>query len=126
MPSKSRGGATAKKSGPGKIPDRPLKNIELVSTGRDHDLRDHHRDDRHGLHRDHHRRHRHGIHHRRHHLHAGPHFHEAKTARTSRHAIIDHLHPRDIARLGKKIGEVVFRHAKGQIAHIQFHTHLFL
>jgi hypothetical protein len=51
------------------------------------------------------------------------HFHEAKAARTTRHAIIDHLNPRDIARLGKEIGEVVFRHAEGQIAHIEFHAH---
>jgi len=54
------------------------------------------------------------------------HFHKAKAAGTSRHAVIDQLHPRDIARLGKKIGQVVFRHAKGQVAHIQFHAHLFL
>jgi hypothetical protein len=29
------------------------------------------------------------------------HFDKTKTAGTTRHAIIDHLHPRDIARLGK-------------------------
>jgi hypothetical protein len=57
---------------------------------------------------------------------SGAHFHEAKTAGTSGHAIIDQLDPRDVARLGKQIGQVVFRHAKGQVAHIQFHTHLFL
>jgi hypothetical protein len=54
------------------------------------------------------------------------HFHKAKTAGPSRYAIIDQLHPRDIARLGKEIGQVVFRHAKGQVAHVQFHAHLFL
>jgi hypothetical protein len=54
------------------------------------------------------------------------HFHETKAAGTPRHAIIDHLHPRDIARLGKKIGQVVFRHAEGQIAHIEFYAHYFL
>jgi hypothetical protein len=54
------------------------------------------------------------------------HFHETKAAGTTRHAIIDHLHPRDIARLGKEIGQVVFRHAEGQIAHIEFYAHLFL
>jgi hypothetical protein len=51
------------------------------------------------------------------------HFHETKAAGTTRHAIIDHLDPRDIARLGKEIGEVVFRHAEGQVAHIEFHAH---
>jgi hypothetical protein len=51
------------------------------------------------------------------------HFHETKAAGTTRHAIIDHLHPRDIARLGKEIGQVVFRHAEGQIAHIEFYAH---
>jgi hypothetical protein len=54
------------------------------------------------------------------------HFHETKAAGTTRHAIIDHLHPRDIARLGKEIGQVVFRHAEGQIAHIEFYAHYFL
>jgi hypothetical protein len=54
------------------------------------------------------------------------HFHETKAAGTTRHAIIDHLHPGDIARLGKKIGQVVFRHAEGQIAHIEFYAHFFL
>jgi hypothetical protein len=54
------------------------------------------------------------------------HFHETKAAGTTRHAIIDHLHPGDIARLGKEIGQVVFRHAEGQIAHIQFYAHYFL
>ena len=54
------------------------------------------------------------------------HFHETEAAGTTRHAIIDHLHPRDIARLGKEIGQVVFRHAKGQIAHIEFYAHFFL
>jgi len=54
------------------------------------------------------------------------HFDKAEAAGTPRHAIIDHLHPRDIARLGKKIGQVVFRHAKGQVAHIEFYAHLFL
>jgi hypothetical protein len=56
----------------------------------------------------------------------GAHFHKAKTAGPSRYAIIDQLDPRDIARLGKEIGQVVFRHAKGQVAHVQFHAHLFL
>jgi hypothetical protein len=56
----------------------------------------------------------------------GAHFHETETTGTSRHAIIDHLHPRDIARLGKEIGQVIFRHAKGQVAHVQFYAHLFL
>jgi len=54
------------------------------------------------------------------------HFDEAKAAGATRDAVIDHLHPRDIARLGKKIGQVVFRHAKGQVAHIEFYAHLFL
>jgi hypothetical protein len=54
------------------------------------------------------------------------HFHETKAAGTTRHAIIDHLHPGDIARLGKEIGQVVFRHAEGQIAHIEFYAHFFL
>ena len=54
------------------------------------------------------------------------HFHEAKAAGTTRHAVIDHLHPCDIAGLGKKIGQVVFRHAKGQVAHIEFYAHFFL
>ena len=54
------------------------------------------------------------------------HFHETKTAGATRHAIIDHLHPGDIARLGKEIGQVVFRHAEGQVAHIEFYAHLFL
>jgi len=54
------------------------------------------------------------------------HFHETKAAGTTRHAIIDHLHPGDIARLGKEIGQVVFRHAEGQIAHIEFYAHYFL
>jgi hypothetical protein len=56
----------------------------------------------------------------------GAHFDEAEATRASRHAIIDHLDPRDVARLGKEIGQVVFRHAKGQIAHIQFYAHFFL
>jgi hypothetical protein len=51
------------------------------------------------------------------------HFHETKTAGTTCHAIIDHLHPCDVARLGKEIGQVVFCHAKGQIAHIEFYAH---
>jgi hypothetical protein len=54
-----------------------------------------------------------------------PHFHETKTAGATCHPVIDHLDPRDIARLGKKIGQVVFRHAKGQIAHIEFYAHYF-
>jgi hypothetical protein len=54
------------------------------------------------------------------------HFHETKTAGTSRHAIVDHLHPRNIARLGKEIGQVIFRHAEGQIAHVEFNAHYFL
>jgi hypothetical protein len=56
----------------------------------------------------------------------GAHFHETKAAGAACHAIIDHLHPGDIARLGKEIGQVVFRHAEGQIAHIEFYAHLFL
>jgi hypothetical protein len=56
----------------------------------------------------------------------GAHFHETKAARAARHAIIDHLHPGDVARLGKEIGQVVFRHAEGQIAHIEFYAHFFL
>jgi hypothetical protein len=28
--------------------------------------------------------------------------------------------------LGKEIGQVVFRHAKGQVAHIEFYAHYFL
>lgn len=54
------------------------------------------------------------------------HFHETEAARASRYAIVDHLHPGDIARLGKEIGQVVFRHAEGQVAHIEFHAHFFL
>jgi hypothetical protein len=54
------------------------------------------------------------------------HFNETKAAGTTRHAIIDHLDPGDIARLGKEIGQVVFRHAEGQIAHIEFYAHFFL
>jgi hypothetical protein len=54
------------------------------------------------------------------------HFHETESTGTTRHAIIDHLHPRDIARLGEEIGQVVFRHAKGQVAHIEFYAHYFL
>ncbi len=54
------------------------------------------------------------------------HFHEAKAAGATRHAVIDHLHPGDIAGLGKEIGQVVFRHAKGQVAHIEFYAHYFL
>jgi hypothetical protein len=53
------------------------------------------------------------------------HFDETKAAGTTRHAIIDQLHPRDIASLGKEIGQVVFGHAKGQIAHIQFYAHFY-
>jgi hypothetical protein len=53
----------------------------------------------------------------------GSHFHEAEATGTSRHAVVDHLHPRDVARLGKQIGQVVFSHAKGQIAHVQFNAH---
>ena len=56
-----------KKSGPESIPDRVFEKLLDFSNGRDRDLRDHHRDDRHGLHRDHHRRHRHGSRRRRHH-----------------------------------------------------------
>jgi hypothetical protein len=51
------------------------------------------------------------------------HLNETKTAGTSRHAIIDHLNPGDVARLGEEIGQVVFRHAEGQIAHIEFYAH---
>jgi len=51
------------------------------------------------------------------------HFHEAEATGATGHAIIDHLHPGDIARLGKEIGQVIFRHAKGQIAHIEFYAH---
>jgi hypothetical protein len=54
------------------------------------------------------------------------HFDKTKTAGTTRYAIIDHLHPRDIARLGKEIGQVIFRHAEGQIAHIEFNAHFLL
>jgi hypothetical protein len=54
------------------------------------------------------------------------HFDKAETAGTSRNAIVDHLHPRDVARLGKKIGQVVFCHAEGQIAHIEFYAHFLL
>jgi hypothetical protein len=53
------------------------------------------------------------------------HFDESKTAGTARDAVVDHLDPRDIARLGKEIGQVVFRHAKGQVAHIEFYAHFF-
>jgi hypothetical protein len=51
------------------------------------------------------------------------HLDKSEAAGASGHAIVDHLNPRDIARLGKEIGQVVFRHAKGQIAHVQFYTH---
>jgi hypothetical protein len=54
------------------------------------------------------------------------HFHETEATGTSRYAVIDHLNPGDIARLGKEIGQVVFRHAEGQIAHIEFYAHFFL
>ena len=54
---------------------------------------------------------------------SGSHFDEAEATGTSRHAVVDHLHPRDVARLGKQIGQVVFGHAKGQIAHVQFNAH---
>jgi len=53
----------------------------------------------------------------------GSHFHETEATGTPRHAVVDHLHPRDVARLGKQIGQVVFSHAKGQIAHVQFNAH---
>jgi len=53
------------------------------------------------------------------------HFHEAKAPGATCHPVVDHLHPRDITRLGKKIGQVVFRHAEGQIAHIEFYAHFF-
>jgi hypothetical protein len=56
----------------------------------------------------------------------GAHLHETEATGTSRYAVVDHLHPGDIARLGKEIGQVVFRHAKGQIAHIEFYAHFFL
>jgi hypothetical protein len=54
------------------------------------------------------------------------HLDETKTAGTACDAIVDHLHPGDVARLGKEIGQVVFRHAEGQIAHIEFYAHYFL
>jgi hypothetical protein len=54
------------------------------------------------------------------------HLHKTKAAGTTRHAIIDHLDPGNIAGLGKEIGQVIFRHAEGQVAHIQFHAHFFL
>jgi hypothetical protein len=54
------------------------------------------------------------------------HFHETEATGATRYPVIDHLNPRDIARLGKEIGQVVFRHAKGQIAHIEFYAHFFL
>jgi hypothetical protein len=54
------------------------------------------------------------------------HFHETEATGATRYAVIDHLHPGDIARLGKEIGQVVFRHAEGQIAHIEFYAHFFL
>jgi hypothetical protein len=54
---------------------------------------------------------------------SGSHFDEAEATGTSRHAVVDHLHPRDVARLGKQIGQVIFGHAKGQIAHVQFNAH---
>ena len=57
---------------------------------------------------------------------SGAHFDKAETAGTTGDAIIDHLHPGDIARLGKEIGQVVFRHAEGQVAHIEFYAHYFL
>jgi hypothetical protein len=56
----------------------------------------------------------------------GAHFDKAETAGTTGDAVIDHLHPGDIARLGKEIGQVVFRHAEGQVAHIEFYAHYFL
>jgi hypothetical protein len=56
----------------------------------------------------------------------GAHFDKAETTGTTGDAIIDHLHPGDIARLGKEIGQVVFRHAEGQVAHIEFYAHYFL
>lgn len=54
------------------------------------------------------------------------HFDKAETTGTTGHTVIDHLNPRDVARLGKEIGQVVFRHAEGQIAHVQFYAHYFL
>jgi len=54
------------------------------------------------------------------------HFDKAETTGTTRDAIIDHLHPGDIARLGKEIGQVVFRHAEGQISYVEFNAHFFL
>jgi hypothetical protein len=54
------------------------------------------------------------------------HFDETEAAGAAGYAIVDHLDPRDVARLGKEIGQVVFRHAKGQIAHIEFYAHFFL
>jgi hypothetical protein len=56
----------------------------------------------------------------------GAHFDKAETAGTAGDAVVDHLHPGDIARLSKEIGQVVFRHAKGQVAHIEFYAHYFL
>jgi hypothetical protein len=53
------------------------------------------------------------------------HFHEAEATGATSDTVIDHLDPRDIARLGKQIGQVIFCHAKGQIAHIEFYAHLF-
>jgi hypothetical protein len=55
----------------------------------------------------------------------GAHFDKAETTGPARDAVVDHLDPGDIARLGKEIGQVVFRHAEGQIAHIEFNAHLF-
>jgi hypothetical protein len=55
----------------------------------------------------------------------GAHFHESETTGTARDAVVNHLDPGDVARLGKEIGQVVFCHAKGQIAHIEFYAHLF-
>jgi hypothetical protein len=54
---------------------------------------------------------------------SGSHFDEAEATGTSRHAVVDHLHPGDVARLREQIGQVVFGHAKGQIAHVQFNAH---
>jgi hypothetical protein len=53
------------------------------------------------------------------------HFHEAEATGATGDAVVDHLDPGDVARLGKEIGQVVFRHAKGQIAHIEFYAHFF-
>lgn len=53
------------------------------------------------------------------------HFDETEATGATGHAIVDHLHPGDITRLGKKVGQVIFRHAEGQIAHIEFYAHFF-